>query len=129
MYGHPLDFLEYTGVLHDTHADQLLCTPVLVEHVVGVLAELLHVRTDKHLSQLDEVTMIFVVDLDDTPGVRATAHLTAIRGLHEPIRAHDGEGNLARYLLRLGNGLLVLVLVRWCLKDVNVVVVDVGQYL
>ena len=126
---HSLDLLEDGRVLHDTHAEQLIRPPVLVKDGVGVLAELLHVRPHEHLAELDEVAVVLVVDLDDTPGVRAATDLATIRRVDKLVRADDRERNLARDLLSLGNSLLILVLVGRRLKDMNVMVRNVGQHL
>ena len=64
-----LDLLEDGRVLRDAHAEQLLRAPLLVQNVVGVLAELLHVRADEHLAKLDKVAVVFIVDLNHTPRV------------------------------------------------------------
>lgn len=78
---HLLDLLEDTRILSDAHAEQLLCPPVLVENVVGVLPELLHVGADEHLAKFYEVTVFFVVDLNDTPWVGTATNFTAICSL------------------------------------------------
>lgn len=59
-----------------------------------MLAQLLHVRADEHLTQLDKVTVLLVVHLNHTPRVRAAAHRTTVRGLAHRVRADDGEGDL-----------------------------------
>lgn len=89
--------------------------------------KLFHVGTDKHLAQLDEITMLFVVDLNDTPWVRTTADLTAIGSVHLLNRPDYGEGNLARNLLSFSDSLLVLVLVGGRLEDADVVVGNVRK--
>ena len=124
-----LDLLEYGGVLHDTHADQLLRSPVLVENIVGVLPELLHVRPDEHLAELNEVAVLLIVHLDDTPRVFATANFTAIWCLNKVVRAYYGERNFAGNLLRFSQRLLIFILVGWRLEDVDVVVSDVSENL
>lgn len=122
-----LDLLEDALVLYNTHADKLLCSPVLVENVVGVLAELLHIRANEHLPQFDEVTVIFIVDLHNAPRVRATAYFTSIRSLDKVVRADHGKWNLAGDFFSLGESLFVLVLVRWGLEDMDIVVSNVGE--
>ena len=124
-----LDLLENGRVLHDTHADELLCSPVLIENVVRELAKLLHVGSDKHLAELDKVAVVLVIDLHDTPRVRTTANLAAVKGLDNPVRANNRERDLAGNLLGLRNSLLVLVLVRRGLEDLNLVVGNVCEYL
>lgn len=122
-----LDLLEDALVLNDTHAEHLLRTPVLVQHIVGVLAELLHVGANEHLAQLHEIAVILVVDLDDTPRISTTTNFTVVCGLDKVVRANDGEGNLASDLFRLGKCFLVLILVRGCLENLDLVLRDVGE--
>lgn len=80
---HPLGLLENRLVLHDAHRPELLRPVVLVQHLVGVLPELLHVRADKHLAELDKVAVGLVVHLDGAPGVGATADLPAVLRVDE----------------------------------------------
>ena len=98
---HGLDLLEDALVLDNTHVEQLLRSPVLVENIVGVLPELLHVRTDEHLAELDEVAVLLIVHLDNTPRVFATANLTAVGCLHELVGTYNSEWDLACDLLGL----------------------------
>ena len=128
-YVHLLDFLEDGRVLNDTHADKLLSTPVLIKNVVGVFPELLHVSPDKHLAELHEVTVVFVVDLDNTPRIRTATNLAAVRGVDNPVRTNNRERNFARNLLRLGHSFLIFVLVRRRLEDLDLVILDVRQHL
>jgi hypothetical protein len=94
-----------------------------------MLLELLHVGTDEHLPQLDEIAVLLVIHLDDTPRVATTADLAAI-GSGDLIRsANNGEGNLGHDLVVLGNGLLVIELIPGSLKDLNLVELDVGKNL
>ena len=124
-----VDLLEHAGVLGHAHLGKLVGAVVLVQHVVGVLLELLHVGADQHLAELDEVAVFLVVDFDHTPGVATTAHLAAIRGGDLVVGAHHGEGNLGHNLLVLGNRLLVIELVAGTLEDLDVVVLDIGENL
>lgn len=62
--------------------------------------QLLHVCANEHLAKLDKIAMCFVVDLDDTPWIRATAHLAAIWTAYERIGPDDSERDFA---LRPGN--------------------------
>lgn len=103
-----IDLLEDAGVLRHAHGDELVGTVVLVEVVVGVLLELLHVSADKHLSELDEVAVLLVVHLDDTPRVATATDLAAIGGGDLVSSTDHGEGNLGEDLVVLGNGLLVV---------------------
>lgn len=89
-----LDLLEHARILRDTHAQQLLRSPVLIEHIVSVLPQLLHVRADEHLAQLDEITMILIIHLDDTPGVRTSADLASIGRSNDLVGADNSKGDL-----------------------------------
>jgi len=121
-----LDFLEHRRVLGDTHAEQLLRSPVLVQNIVSVLAQLLHVCADKHLAELDKVAVVLIVDFNNTPRVGTTANLTAIGGVDKVVRADNSKRNLAGNLLCLGNGLLILVVISRCLENMDVVMGNVG---
>ena len=122
-----VDLLENAGVLGNTHEGELVGTVVLVQEVVGVLLELLHVGADEHLAQLDEVAVLLVVDLDNTPGVATATDLAAVGGSHFGVGTNHGEGDLGHDLLVLGNGLFVVELVAGALEDLNVVLLDVGE--
>lgn len=122
-----VDLLEHAGVLLDTHCCELLRAVVLVENVVGVLLELFHMSADKHLSELDEIAMLLVVDFNDTPWHSATADLAAISCDNLVIRTDNGKGNLGHDLLVLGNGLLVIELVPGPFEDLDLVVGDIGE--
>ena len=113
--------LEYGRILDDAHAQELLRSPVLVKDVVRVLPELLHIGADEHLTELDKVTVILIVDLDDTPGVGTTTNFTTVWGRNNLVRTNNSERNLAGNLFSLGQRFLVLVLVSGCLEDVNLV--------
>lgn len=124
-----VDLLEHARILRDTHLQQLVGAVVLVENVVGVLLELLHVRADKHLPQLDEVTVLLVIDLNDTPWVATATDLTAISVGDLVSRTNNSKGNLGQDLVVLGNRLLVVKLVTGALEDLDLVVLDVGENL
>jgi hypothetical protein len=94
-----------------------------------VFAQLLHVRSHEHLTELDKVTVLLVVDLHDAPWVSAPADLAAVQSADEVVRADDGEWYFARNLLHLRNGLLILVFVLRRLENVDVVVSNVGENL
>lgn len=127
--GNILDLLEDALILHNPHADKLLCTPVFVQDIVGILAELLHVGTDEHLAQFNEVTVVLVVNFDNTPWVRTAPDFATIRCLDKLIRTDNSERDLASDLFSFGERLLVLVLVGRRLENVNVVVGNIGQNL
>jgi hypothetical protein len=82
-------------------------------------------RSDEHLAQLDEVTVLLVVDFDNAPWVSATTHLTAIGSLHLSVGTHNSEWNLAHDLFVLGNGLLIVKLISWAFEDLDVMVGNV----
>lgn len=124
-----LDFLEDRGVLSNTHTQQLLRSPVLIENVVSVFPELLHVSANEHLPQLDKVAMIFIVHLHNAPGVRTTTDLATIGGSHKPIRANDSERNFASDFFCFRDGLFILVVVCGGLENVDVVEGNVRKYL
>ena len=78
----PLDFLEDSRVLSDTHTQQLFAAPFFVKSSVSMFAKFLHVGSDKHLAKLNKVTMILIVHLNDTPWIRATANNATIKGFY-----------------------------------------------
>jgi hypothetical protein len=83
------------------------------------------VGADKHLSELDEVAVLLVVHLDDTPRVATASDLTAI-GSGDLVSGTDNrEGNLGEDLVVLRNGLLVVQLVAGPFKDLDLVELDV----
>jgi hypothetical protein len=120
-----LDFLEYTGILRYTHAEQLFRSPVFIKDVIGILPELLHVRSYKHLAELDKVAVLFVVNFDDTPRVGPTADFSAVWSQDDCIRTDHRERNFARDFLRFCYGLLILVLVGRGLENVDIVISNV----
>ena len=124
-----LDLLEHARVLRDAHAEQFLRTPVLVQNIARVLSQLFHVGANQHLSQFDEITVVLVVDLDDTPWIDSSPNFTTIRSPDYFVRSDDGEGDFARDFLSLCKRFFVLVVVCGRLEDVNVVERDIGKYL
>jgi hypothetical protein len=66
--------------------------------------------------------MLLVIDLDDTPWVRPPANLTAVRCHDDLIRTDHGKRNFARDFLRFCYGLLIFVLIGWCLEDVDIMI-------
>jgi hypothetical protein len=115
--------------LSHPHAHQLLRSPVFVENVIGILSEFFHICPDKHLSQFDEITVLLVIHLDNSPRIRAPAYLSAIGSDDNFVRSNNCEGDFAGNLFVLGNGLLVLVVIRGSLEDVNIVMSDVRENL
>jgi hypothetical protein len=122
-----VDLLEHARVLCNTHSGELLGTVVLVERVVGVLLELLHVRADKHLAELDEVAVLLVVNLNDTPRVTTSADLAAIGAGDLGGGSDNCERNLGQDLVVLGNRLVIIKLVTGTLEDLDVVVLDIRK--
>lgn len=115
--------------MSNTHAEEFLCSPVLIEDIVSVFAQLFHVSPDEHLAELDKVAVILIVNLDDTPGVGAATDVTTIRSLDDFIRTNNSERNLAGDFLGLSDGLLILVLVSGRLENVDVVVGNISKNL
>ena len=124
-----LDLPEDTRVLHNAQLDQLFGAPVLIEHIVSVLSELLHVRADKHLAQLDEIAVLLVVDFDHAPWVRAPPDRATVACRDFTVRADDGEGDLGGNFLVFPNRLFVIVFVLWRLENTDLVVCDIGENL
>ena len=122
-----VDLLEHARVLRHAHCGELVGPVVLVEEVVGVLLEFLHVCADQHLAQLDEVAVLFVVDFDHAPWVATSADSATLRGLDLGVGADDSERHFRHYLVVLGDCLLVIELVSRALEDVDVVMVDIGE--
>lgn len=122
-----VDLLEHAGVLSNTHLGELVGAVVLVQEVVGVLLELLHVGTDQHLAQLDKVTVLLIVDLNGTPGVATATNLTAVGSSDLRVGTNNSEGNLGHDLIVLSNSLLVVELVTGSLEDMDRVVLDIGS--
>ena len=122
-----VDLLEHTWILSNTHSGELFGTVVLVESVVSVLLELLHVGADKHLAKLDEVAVLLVVNLDDTPWVTTSADLAAIGAGDLGSGTDNGKWNLGQDLVVLGNSLVIIKFVTWTLEDLDVVELDIGK--
>lgn len=122
-----VDFLEDGVVLDDTHRGELLRSPVFVKDIVGVLPELFHVCPDEHLSELDKVAVILIVDLNDTPWVRSSSDGASVNSLDLPVRADDGKGHLGGNLFVFGNGLFVIIVVDGGLEDLDLVVGNVVE--
>jgi hypothetical protein len=84
------------------------------------------VSSDQHLAQLDEVTVLLLVDLDDTPRIFTSADLAAIGSGNLVSSTNDCERNLGHDVVVLGDGLLVIKLVPGALEDLDAVVLNVG---
>lgn len=124
-----VDLLENTGVLRHAHGEQLVGTVVLVELIVGVLLELLHVCSDEHLSKLDKIAVLLVIDLDDAPRVGTTANLATIGACDLVVGTNNSEGNLGHNLVVLSDRLLIIKLVSGPLEDLDAMVLDIGENL
>ena len=122
-----VDLLEDAGVLGDTHGDELVRSVVLVQVVVGVLLELLHVGTDEHLAELDEVAVLLVIDLNHTPRVATATDLAPVGICDLVVGTNDGERDLGKDLVVLRDGLVIIELVPGTLEDLDLVVLDVGE--
>jgi hypothetical protein len=85
------------------------------------------VGTDEHLSELDEITVLLVIDLDDTPGVLTTTNFAAIRGSNLVGSTNNSEGDLGHDFVVLCDRLLVVELISGALEDLDAVVLDVGK--
>ena len=94
-----------------------------------MLPQLFHVRPHKHLTELDEVTVVLVVHLDNSPRVRTSTDLAAIRRGDEAVRTDHSERDFTGNLLGFRNGLLILIFIGGCLKDVNIVVSNICKNL
>ena len=122
-----VDLLEHARVLSNTHLRELVRAVILVKRIVCMFLELFHVCSDKHLSELDKVTVILVIDLDDAPRVPTTANVPTLGARNLGVRTNDSEWNLRHDLLVLGNRLFVVELVARTFKNLNGMVRDVGQ--
>jgi len=94
-----------------------------------VLPQLLHVRADEHLAQLDEIAVLLVVDFNHTPRVSATPDRAPIACVNFAVRAYDGEGDLGCDFLIFCDRLFVFVFVLRRLEDTNLVVRDIRENL
>jgi hypothetical protein len=113
--------------LHNTHANQLLRAPVLIENIIGVLTKLLHVSADEHLTKFYKIAMVLIVYLYDTPRVGTATNFTTVRCLHHAIGANDSEGNLASNFFRFSKCFLIFILIGWRLEDLDLVMSDVSK--
>jgi hypothetical protein len=62
------------------------------------------VGPDQHLTELDEITVCFIVNFDDSPGVGSSSDLSAIRGRHNGIGTDHCEWHLALLVSYAGTG-------------------------
>ena len=82
---------------------------------------------DEHLAELDEVAVLLVVNLNDTPRVTTSADLAAIGAGDLGGSSDNCERNLGQDLVVLGNRLVVIKLVTGTLEDLDVVVLDIRK--
>jgi len=73
-----------------------------------VLFEFFHVSSDQHLSQLDEVAVLLIVHLDDTPWVAAASDFAALGVGYLVVGSHDGKWNFRHDFLVLCDGLFIV---------------------
>jgi len=94
-----------------------------------VLLELLHVRSNQHLAQFDEVAVLLIINLDDTPWVATAADLSPICGGDLRIGANNSERNLRHNLIVLCNRFVVIKFVTGTFEYLNGMVLDIGKNL
>lgn len=80
-------------VLVHSHPLQLVRPIILVQDIIRILAQLLHVRANEHLAQLDEIAVLLIVDFNHAPRVGATPDLAAVRGVDRGCAADYGKGD------------------------------------
>jgi hypothetical protein len=73
---------------------ELLGAERLVVCLGGRLDEVLEMGSQEEVAQVDELAVVLVLDIDDTPSVLAAAHLLAIDD-NVLLRTDNGEGNMA----------------------------------
>ncbi len=91
--------------------------------------QLFHVCADEHLSELDKIAVLFVVDFDDTPRVATTAYFPALWSLDFAVRTYNSKGDFGHDLIVLRNRLFVIQFIAWTFEDVDVVMIDICQNL
>lgn len=143
--GSSLSLPEHSLILSYTHRSKLLRPIVLIEDVIGVFPQLLHVSSNEHLTKLDEIAVRFVVNFNHTPWISPSPCLTTVGEVDQVIRTDYGEGNFALTsyqsfladegrmthdnLLVLLDSLLILILVSGRLEDPDTMMSDVRQNL
>jgi len=86
-------------ILGNSHRQELITPVPLVEHVVGVFSELLHVRSNQHLPQFDEIAVFLVVNFDDSPRVGSTSDVGLAGGKgEEGVGSDNGEGDFGLWV-------------------------------
>ena len=92
-----------------------------------MLPQFFHVRPDEHLTQLDEIAVLLVINFNHAPWVRTPPEGAPIARLDFTVQAYDSEGDLSSDLLIFPDRLFVVVFVLWCLEYADLVVGDVGE--
>ena len=73
----------------------LLLTVVLVVKFLGRVDKIEHVGTDEERTELFEVAVLLIVNLNDTPWIRTPANLAAIGCIDKVIRTDYSEWDFA----------------------------------
>lgn len=84
-------------------------------------------RANKHLTELDEVAVFLIVNLNSTPGIPPSTDLASVSGRNFGVGTDNSKGNLGKDLVVLGDGLFIVKLVSRTLEDLDVVVSNVGE--
>ena len=80
-------------ILINAHPFQLVRPIILIQHIVRILAQFLHVRTHEHLTELDEIAVLLIVDFNHAPRVGAPADLAVVGRGYGGGGADDCEGD------------------------------------
>lgn len=96
-------------------------------HLCGVL-QILHVRGYEECAQLDEITMLSILHIDNAPGILTSSHLLA-SDLEDCIAADNSERYRCLQLAILLLEIVILVRVAFGkLIQLNVIVLEILQY-
>jgi hypothetical protein len=87
------------------------------------------VGSNEHLAQLDEITVLLVVDLDETPGIFASSDLAAISAGDLRVGTDNSEWDLGHDLIVLCDRLIIVEFITGTLEDLDVMVLDIGENL
>jgi hypothetical protein len=77
------------------------------------------------LAKLNKVTVLLIVDLNNTPWVTTSADLAAIGTCDLGCSSNDRKRNLGQDLVVLSNSLVIVKLVTRTFEDLDVVVLDI----
>jgi hypothetical protein len=122
-----LDLLENSLILFNAHGHQLFAPIILIKNITRLLLQLLHMRTNQHLPQLDKVAVLLIIDLDDAPGVLTRTDDPAVLGLDGGVGADDGKGDFRHDFAVFRDCFVVVEFVAGGFEDLDLVVFDVGQ--